>query len=461
MKHRSIFVSILIAFVLSSCGGGGSGSSGSTSKGSGGGPSASSNKVMGMSVPDSWSVYLNKDPLLLSEQQLKDAYWGYALTHYSGKTDLAALSADNVQIILRASKNDDGPHIYLEFPLREAGVEPYNTTLLSSIPSTGKTDSFDSTWDCLQGSVHVKGEMVDGAGTVAIDYNGCDIGNGAKVTGSGAAYGQPVYQSIGDSYSSYFEGSYFYQAVDCPICIPNLGANISGYWDSKSEKNGDTVIAMRHYDYLLLNQTGSDNQILLRLDKLQQSKQMDGVIAVSSIGYTTVSSQGFLPKNVRPGDPMVYQLSFQGLNGSKAYLNYFYWGYVELELDQDGDGNPESGEYFLSESDFMYSDLSQHPLVSASELDHPPVVLDPVIDQYPFRNVDGHVRVDPDSSYFDPDTPSDQLTVNMVWLINGVVQEDLTTATLPVNRLQSGDAIEFYYTVSDAHTTVESNHIQL
>jgi hypothetical protein len=464
--------SLVVGLLGCSSGGGGGGFTSSSSVGV---SSSSSSSVVdvpplanGFNPPSNWEELFAADPLMLSDDQLKAAYWGYALSQYSGSEGSADLSLENIQTFYSFKERSGdfdkyrSPRVALSPTLASdfggAGIEPYATSVANYIP-TGEIQTFDEQLvEGFGGIAEITGELIDGAGSLLIKYDNY------PVLGSGFTYltGNGVISGFPSSYFVTFEipeinGIFAFESVTVNSTLADQPVElvISGFSEILREGEGadnalTTAVAIVYED----SATGEE------LVEFTDSNG-DGFLAIDGLGRvdmeTIYNPSAGAGVQTFEQDPAIKTTVMKGISGISAKITEFRWFSVLVTLDGDGDGNFEQGRYFTTAEDLIYGDLSETPLRDIADINHPPVIInDPYWVGFPSLDAET-ISIDlSESDYFDPDTLSSDLEVKVVWSINFQVVEGVDGPSLMSDLLKPFDILDVYYTVSDGSHTVTS-----
>ncbi|MDN4503785.1 hypothetical protein QX776_15345 [Alteromonadaceae bacterium BrNp21-10] len=458
----------LLVMLLSSCGGGN------------GGNSTNQPPIQITPPPPpaiDWIEVISQDPLTLDEAELQENYWGYAQHLYQGMTEPAALGPRPIQEVTRQLLGTGTPSIPYSLPLFFENINsnptPRNLSLFTRITrllqhqtkSENKANksavvtkrilsAVNLSEECqVSGSIDLIGELdQNGVGILDVNYNQCNQGYGT-LTGTGAA-------SLHESSNSVFQGVLFFKEVS--LSEYNEEWTITGhYLYGTEESNEGSFDIYFSSEYLLFEAQSTGIQQLVHLDWRadgnrgeEDGTSYSGEIAIESLGSVQFTTES---KFSSDNNPLYAKLVFSLKNGAIASLEFERA--VKLLIDQNSDGEPDSGKYFISLDHFLDTDFTLTPLVQIAEMNQPPQVLKPYI--APDFAFEGDQLEIYGIRYNDPDTPENELTVSYQWTKGNEVIPDQNESILPAVFATAGDRIKAYIIVSDGEFTVSSQPAEI
>ncbi|MBC3765421.1 hypothetical protein [Neptunicella marina] len=387
-----------------------------------------------------WTEVINTDPTTLSEVELQENYWGYAQHLYQGITESATVGPEPIQQVTNKLLGTGNPLI------------PYFLNALFSRVITSNQSQLvtgNISEACyVSGSVDLTGELDEkGIGILAVSYNQCNEGNGT-ITGTGAI-------SLHESSNSDFTSVFFFNEVSLEAF--NEEWIITGHYLYGSEIGTEGPFGIYFSSsHLLFEAQSTGIQYLEQLNWRSDGNRGDedgtsysGEIVLESLGSVQFTTES---KFSSDNNPLYAKLAFS--MGDNAIASLEFAAALKLLIDQNADGEPESGKYFISLDHFLNTDFTHTSLEDVEAMNQPPRVLKPYIQpEFAFEGDQLEIH---DIRYIDPDTPENELTVSYQWTKWNEIIPDQTESILPAGIATAGDRIRATVIVSDGEFSVSS-----
>lgn len=310
---------------------------------------------------------------------------------------------------------------------------------------TDSNGRVEGTLTCARGgSIEVDGKInSDSEGNLSLTYTACNLGlNEYPLNGTVAL----SFISINDTSS------------EVAIAFNNLSwlggseITLNGYLSYVESTSPQYSFETHSY----LTATVGDQSVKFDVSWLEESQsngttnQLDGSVYLAETGKVGIALQtgSELPPDWNGGE-----IRF---TGDKLVAFEFEDVLIRYLEDTDGDDNYDVGTYFSGLTELLTESAHVKQPVSLDELTLPPVPSrSPGIERNWDIDASDVVEVVA-SSYDDPDTPYDELTVYYRWYVNGVEIENQNSATLPPEIVTYGDELQVAMVVSDGGNDITS-----
>ena len=314
------------------------------------------------------------------------------------------------------------------------------------VATTSSTDpelvDVDDVVDCHSGSVRYTGKLDQfGIGVLNVSFNNCEY-DGVTTSGNGhISYDSEYYED----YTFYYDG--------VRISSEELTTILDGYID-KSRGLSGVYTTLRN---LTVSDVDSDEQIKYRnyFDTFNPSNgeiTISGQLYMSEIGYISLLTDSPLVFN---GSEFVAgRLSFdaQTTNGEVYFQSS---SAIILSLDEDNNGNFESGVLLTDTSDLDVDNLDELSFVVHEDINIPPTVTslsltfnNYVYDTTATLSVVGLVTSDPEGDSVE--------VLEYQWSINGQYALSTNDGTFPSGTAFNGDTVSVQLLITDGHSQVVS-----
>lgn len=462
MRVKSIFGIVLALSVvgIGGCGGGSSSDSGSNNGGNSGGGNQG-----GTQNDNQWQVLIDEDPATLSDDELVEAYWGYAQNEYTGLTSAATISESNAQVfyslLIEAGGVKPRLAIYPGSILRGSNVSPYYTgddslsqAALNTFAACGFTNYLpieeSETASLDWGYLHASGDFNDGVGTAEIVYSDCVL------YGGGTASGEAVIRTISPWYAGpdnyWSQGYSFFKSLE--LNVAQRSPVVSGFvYDDYRDSEFGSVLDTYQYS-VVFNDAESGLQARIEIDQFN-----NGNLAIGSEGSAVTEFVYGPEPQIFHSDTKSHSYTITGAANSRLSVSHYpYYDHVLISLDSDGDGLYDLGRYYLRQDLFLSADLVQEPLRSIDEINFPPFVRWGHEDRgIVYLTEDGFLFDISSIDIIDPDTDAEALEISAHWTLNGEDISDLNDFLLPAELLVDGlNTVSVYFTVFDGTTLIRS-----
>jgi hypothetical protein len=479
MKLNRYLYFFSLAFVLCSCSNGNkpSGSrNASTTK-----SSSATNPSVKLESNSSWMFLKSQNPETLSEEELKLAYWGYALSQFKGDLSPARISEYNLQkfyrlLTLRSLNSMPAPDMgftlgglgvnkYNQYPSRNTeivfdsgGLNPLTLAAMQSAPTSNTIQTVNVDGDnlCLSprdGKIKISGTFIDGVGKASVEYFDCHDLQELLLNGKGFMV---VHPSTGHGIPEPL-GSFFYDAVS--VKRYQNESVLSGYrtYEQEYKLTPDNYILIKLQNSRATYEKLSTNQeIIFRTEYIFDSENHiytdHGSIATSDLGSASFNALNLSGKEDSYTDPIA-SLTFTGYLGTSGTITVYPHNYVKATIDIDGNGSDDFGQYY-SRNEFLADDLKIKPFVSISDMNYPPVIRGNLELFYSPLTSEDVILSEPE--YLDIDTPESSLTKKFIWEVDGALISEITGNILPAQYIQNKSRLEVSFTVSDGNNTTST-----
>jgi len=436
MKVSQFSIMMVLGIVLVACGGGSSGT-----------------KLLAVKVA--------KDPTTLSTSELKANHWGYAQSLYTGFTSDGEVSPVNVQEVTRIMLRD-GPNEVPAESVAEIIYDSLNSQryYASSVFKSGKAkpsveqDTYAApltlqnngslkkgvteSYDCPRsGQIELKGDLDDGLGKAAITFTNC-VGYFGTVNGRAAI--SIDNEGFGRSTTFYYNRVSYQSSADGPEW------ELTGYYGYGSGTG-------KHFVALLQKRLDTGEQYLEQSSGAHDpfGKKVSGELSIDSVGKINFdTNEQYYP----------YIVAFTGAGDAVAKLDINYDS-LKFLIDENADGDPETGLLFVDLYDFLQADLSRVQLHPVAELSYAPEVDNLWLDYYYDDAPTTMDAIVVNSDYYDRDTDYSELVASYQWMLNDEVLSKYETNTLPAGVAVYGDSLQVQLAVFDGVNTSYSDPLDI
>lgn len=390
---------------------------------------------------------LSLDPSTLTAEKLKQDYSNFADSVYSGKTTAAEISPDLVQDVAKT--------VFGFTPLQG----PYLGDAIWTLAY--RTGSIDRIVRCdYDGIVFVVGELgSDGYGNLALEFEGCQFSEyGPEISGKGV-----VTINSRDTES----GIVYFNEVSVRISNSDdeREFRVSGYYEFSDD--GESLIEEQS-QYLVYTPVVEEvgeaeteaetdtEQVFSQWSKVRNymdypddgyspgERTVTGRVYMADTGFLDIETVEALTSFWSPD---AGRLEFTGASEIKAALDFADYDVVRYLEDTDGDDEFDRGAYIASYRDYLFAESVSLTLVSIDSMSFPPEAYGLYFVSYSRTTLDD---IEASSgSYYDRDTPDNELTVSYEWSINDVLVPGITGNVFPAGTAVFGDELGVRLVVSD------------
>jgi len=408
-RHNFAIASIvLLASILSACGGG------------------SSSSTPAIETED-------KEVSDMSLQELRTSYGRLAEDQYGGETGQAVITPRILQQFVAMGLPRNG----LFIPRLDGELTKiYNLELHAG--------AIERTINCgVFGTMTVSGHLSENSkGNLDVEFSKC-----VSSSSSGEISGLGALSLLGDSNENWV---LYFDDVEYSVLAETY--QLSGLLESRFTNDLSTL---KRYQKISVQFPEGAPSALLILDSIYDStgnlSSLGGNVYIKDIGLFSVLSGG----NQNPDySPEIGKYTFTGSGPIRAVLEFYSQSLIKMLFDNNGDSSFDSGLYFGSESGFRAATVTPASLVPYADIAIRPVLSSPELLTLG-ATTENYIEIAA-GTVSDQDTPNSLLTTSFKWSINGVEIVPSTSLGLNPFVAKKNDVVEVVMLVSDDVYTVSS-----